>query len=199
MKRKFSVFINPGHSRQGKPDPGAVNHILGLRECDIAESIGYKLSEYLFENDVNTITMQDDNLCGELGGASVCGSANTCGADVFVSIHCNAFNGMARGFETLCYSEQSGGFRLAQKVHAGIALKLGTIDAEMPDRGIKERPDLAVLRETSMPAVLVELGFIDNPQDAWILEEKQDELARAICEGIMSYERTWRESHGCKE
>ena len=60
---------------------------------------------------------------------------------------------------------------------------LGTVD-----RGIKTRPKLTVLRCTSMPAVLVEMAFIDNDDDCRLLTEKADEFARAIARGITDYE-----------
>ena len=53
------------------------------------------------------------------------------------------------------------------------------------DLGIFERPDLVVLRKTEMPAVLVEAGFLDNPEDNRQFDEKFDELAAAIATGIL--------------
>ena len=57
----------------------------------------------------------------------------------------------------------------------------------MHDRGIKTGDRLAVLRYTNMPAILVELGFIDNDEDAKVLEEYLDLFAEAIGEGILRY------------
>ena len=56
------------------------------------------------------------------------------------------------------------------------------------DRGIKSRPGLLVLRQTDMPAVLVETAFIDNDEDAALLTGKTDEFARAIARGVTDYE-----------
>lgn len=59
----------------------------------------------------------------------------------------------------------------------------------MVDRGIKERPDLCVLRETTMPAVLVEIAFISNQEDAYKLMYRIEEFANAISRGITDAEK----------
>ena len=56
------------------------------------------------------------------------------------------------------------------------------------DRGLKDRPGLYVLKHTDMPAVLVELAFIDNEDDAALLRDNQDDFARAIARGVTDYE-----------
>ena len=61
------------------------------------------------------------------------------------------------------------------------------IDPEFPDRGLKSRPLLCVLRATEMPAVLVECGFIDNDTDALILMNFQKDIAAAIARGVTDY------------
>ena len=58
----------------------------------------------------------------------------------------------------------------------------------MVDRGVKERADLCVLRETYMPAVLVEIAFLSNADDAITIRTKLREFARAIARGITDYE-----------
>ena len=59
---------------------------------------------------------------------------------------------------------------------------IGTID-----RGVKEMPGLIVLKHTDMPAVLVEMAFIDNDEDAALLVERETDFARAIAKGITDY------------
>ena len=98
--------------------------------------------------------IQSDNLNGETPSKpNVCGTANASGADVFVSIHCNsADNTSAKGTETLVYSTGGKAELLAKCIQSQIVHSLSTVD-----RGVKERPDLCVLRETIMgSAVLVE-------------------------------------------
>ena len=98
----------------------------------------------------------------------------------FVSLHCNAFNGTARGTETL-YRSYSG-HHLAEFIQSQIIRSVNTID-----RGIKERPGLYVLNGTMGTAVLVELAFIDNMEDLAILENDLDKMVRAIARGITDY------------
>ena len=97
----MKVYINPGHDR--KYDSGAVNPNSGLRECDVAASIGAKAMKYLVAAGCDCRLLQSDNLYYDSDyddrSVAVCADANDWGADVFVSIHCNACNGNARGTE----------------------------------------------------------------------------------------------------
>lgn len=178
------VFINPGHDRTY--DPGACN-VDGTREADIAWNVGEKVKSYLEAAGCECAIMQSDNLNWDSTyldrkDSAVCPTANDWGADVFVSIHCNAFNGVAQGTETLVYSFGGNSERLASCIQNQIINALGTVD-----RGLKERPNLSVLRNTDMPAVLVELAFIDNEDDVQLLKNHQDDFAAAIARGITDY------------
>ena len=94
------VFINPGHDRE--QDIGAVNPNTGLRECDVAATIGSLVQTYLETAGCEVQLLQSDNLAGETPDLPcVVDTANTWPADVFVSLHCNADSGCASGTETL--------------------------------------------------------------------------------------------------
>ncbi len=181
----MKVYINPGHDT--KYDSGAVNPSSGLRECDVAASIGAKVMKYLTAAGCDCRLLQSDNLYYDSDyddrTVPVCEDANNWGADIFVSIHCNACNGDARGTEVECYDSNSSGGKLAQCIQDQIVGALGTFD-----RGVKEMPGLIVLKHTDMPAVLVETAFIDNDADAALLKNKADKFARAIARGITDYE-----------
>ena len=183
----MKVFINPGHDT--KYDSGAVNPSSGLRECDAAANIGAKVMKYLVAAGCDCRLLQSDNLYYDSDyddrTVSVCEDANNWGADIFVSIHCNACNGSARGTEVECYDSNSSGGKLAQCIQNQIVNALGTFD-----RGVKEMPGLIVLKHTDMPAVLVETAFIDNGADATLLVDKEDEFARAIARGVTDYQQT---------
>ena len=71
---------------------------------------------------------------------------------------------------------------LADAIQAQIVNSLDTVD-----RGVKERPDLAVLKHTAMPAVLVEMAFIDNAEDCEKLINQQDKFAAAIARGVTDW------------
>lgn len=168
-------------------DPGAVNKMLELEEADIAYDIGVEVVGCLDEVGVHEVTlMQNDNLCGENGYNymySVCGTANRWGADIVVSIHCNAAaNKEAKGTECLVYSLGGPSEELAECIQRQIVNTFDTVD-----RGIKDRPDLAILRCTTGTAVLVETAFISNYDDALLLRDNIAGFGQAIAKGITDY------------
>ena len=178
----LKIFINPGHDMD--LDPGACAN--NIREVDIALAIGEKLKRTMEVIGYPCQLLQSDNLNGETKGKpNVCATANNSGADIFISIHCNsAANASAKGTETLVYSTGGKAELLAKCIQTQIVNSLGTVD-----RGIKERPDLCVLRETTMPAVLVETAFISNQEDAYKLMYRIEEFANAISRGITDAEK----------
>lgn len=180
----MKIFINPGHDQTY--DCGAVNNNYGINEATIAYDIGNKVAYYLNQVGYETQVMQSDNLYYDSPYIDrpypVCQAANDWEADIFVSIHCNAFNTIARGSETIVYQLGGESERLAGHIQSQIIDSLGTID-----RGVKENPKLIVLKHTDMPAVLVETAFIDNDNDALLLINNSDDFARAIARGISDY------------
>lgn len=108
--------------------------------------------------------------------------ANRSGADIFVSIHNNANpNPNIRGIETFYYSQR--GRVLAEAIQSELAGYLGAID-----RGTS-RASFYVIRETHMPAVLIEIGFITNPTDDYLLstESYRSGAAHGIFNGLVRY------------
>lgn len=183
----MKVYVNPGHDLEY--DSGAVNPTTGTRECDVARRIGERVKLYLEAAGCEARLLQSDNLCGwdcnrDDRPVAVCNDANEWGADVFVSIHCNACGShAARGTEVECYSSEGNGGLLAQFIQDQLTSSIDTFD-----RGINEMPQLMVLKHTNMPACLVETAFIDNDDDLALLTEQEDEFARAIARGITDYE-----------
>ncbi len=170
----MKIFINPGHDI--RLDSGAVNPIFGLKECDVVLSIGETLQNILLSNNNQVYLLQSDNL------ASVVTTANNWQADIFISLHCNAANRTAHGTETLVYKYGGMAERLATLIQDSIVSSLGTTN-----RGVKERPNLIVLNSTSMPAVLIELAFIDQEDDVNKLINCQEEFALAIYQGVKNF------------
>ena len=183
----MKVFINPGHAPNGQPDPGALNDFFNLRECDIALSIGKLVQRFLIRAGCKVKLLQSNNLNGESPGENIVQTANNWEADIFVSIHCNACDSSARGAETLVYNLTGEGHRLGCCIQRQLAETLQKIDPNFPDRGLKSRPLLCVLKSTAMPAALVECAFIDNDWDALLLMNQQTEIAAAIARGITDY------------
>ena len=168
----MKVFINPGHDVD--LDSGAVNPIHGTRECDVARDAGKLLARYLETACCDVRVVQSDDL------GYVCEQSNNWGANIFVSLHCNAFNTVARGTETLYKSFN--GQRLAECVQNQIINSINTID-----RGVKKRDGLWVLNGTDATAVLVEMAFIDNEDDHSLLMNNLDAIVRAIARGITDF------------
>lgn len=165
------VFINPGHAPNGVPDPGACRKYNGelVRESDIAASVGFAVVQYLQEAGVECMLYQNDSL------GRITERANLWGSDLFVSIHVNAGGGV--GTETFCYALGGRSHWLADCIQKQIISS-----CDMVDRGVKQA-NYYVLRETTMSACLVELGFVDS-SDIEKLLTMQDDFARAIARGI---------------
>ena len=167
------IYLNPGHDRH--LDPGAVNTAQNVRECDLAHELGEAVAAYLTRNGIAVTVGQNDDLY------AICGQANAAEADLFVSLHFNAFNGKATGTETLV-SGTPASILLGYCIQSNVKAVLN-----LPDRGLKERPGMFVLRNTAMPAVIVEVCFMDNDYDLRRYRQYADETARAIAAGILQY------------
>lgn len=169
------VYLNPGHDMFR--DPGAVNDHLALTEAQMARELAWLVQKRLDQHGIRNIVEQNDDLFGV-----IC-NANRWQADIFVSIHFNAFNGHATGTETfVSYTPHS--------VMAGHAIQQNICAVlELPDRGIKENMNLLVINSTTMPAVLVEVCFIDNDDDIKRYMERKEQAADAIATGIIQYVR----------
>ncbi len=166
----MKIFIDPGH---GGKDPGAIGN--NLYEKDITLSVSLELKSLLEKYGIEIKMSRSDDTYLTINERYQL--ANAWGADYFISIHANAGGGT--GTETLYYKADS-------KVYAQ-ALQSAFIDAMgLRDRGIKYRDNVGVIRWTKMPAVLIELAFIDTAADAEILKNKQDEMAQAIAKGFFN-------------
>lgn len=179
----MKVFLNPGHAPNGNPDPGAVNKYNGLRECDVAKKVSDLLEGYLTAAGVDVVgNLQSDSL------EDVCTESNISGADIFISVHCNsAVNEQANGTETWYHAHSISGRALAQCIQDQIVNSLETTDRETKGAtpGVN---GLYVLNNTNAVAVLVELAFISNTDDAILLADNADDFARAIARGVTDYQ-----------
>lgn len=170
----MKIFLNPGHSL--KYDPGAIG-ANGTKECEINAEIVKATAEKLkAAGHTVTVYQQKKRL------ADVAEMANASKAALFVSIHCNsAVNRNAHGTECWYYTGCPTGKRFATKIQLEIVKTLGT-----RDRGVKTSRSLYVLRKTTMPAVLVETGFLSNPAEEKLLNAKTAEIGEAIAKGILA-------------
>lgn len=172
-----TIAIDPGH---GGRDPGAVG-VGGLREKDVVSDIAYDVAEILEQLGARVIlTRSDDREIDLDPRVRIAERAN---ADLFVSIHANSISlerPDVNGLETYYYSS---GFQLAETIHDAI---LGQLN--MTDRGVRQAR-FYVLRTSSMPAVLIETGFVTGAQDAQNFANPswRSQMAQAIANGIMQY------------
>ena len=192
---KRAIFLDPGH---GGSDSGAVSN--GLREKDLTLSVYNKVSSRLASLGYSVLTSR--NTDKGVGLVDRADQANKSNADMFLSIHFNAGGrGASYGIETYYYMARpeytpainkdkhndperlEKSRKLAQKIQQSLVSKTGAYD-----RGVK-RETFAVLRETSIPSILVELGFIDNREEANKIKtnEYQEKLADGIVDGIVEY------------
>ena len=178
----MKVFVNPGH--MPGVDPGAVNEKLGINEADTALKAGKLVQQYLEAAGCDVKLLQSHNLNGEEPDyPNVCYAANHWPADIFISLHCNSVaNSAPNGTEVLVHNKWSRAGELAQCIQRRIIDTLHTTD-----RKVKENPNLCVLENTVMPAVLVEMAFISNDDDAQLLMNNLDDFARAIACGITDF------------
>lgn len=168
------VFLDAGH---GGTDPGAIG-VNNLLEKDINLQVAKKVEALLKNQGIDVRLSRTDDKNMSLTQRT--NMANTWKADCFVSIHCNAFNKLAKGIETFSLNQNTS--NLAKDVHS----EMLNTKAYTLNRGTKTA-NFTVLSRTSMRACLVELGFIDNVDDAKILVEKQDDLALGIAKGICKF------------
>jgi len=171
------VIIDPGH---GGPDPGAVG-IGGLREKDLVLPISIEVAKLLEQQGVQVILTRQRDI--DLDLEPRVRLAERARANLFVSIHANAINLRrpdVNGVETYYYTSGGG---LARTIHNSILDGLKT-----RDRGVR-RARFYVLRKTSMPAVLVEIGFVTGREDAANLSKPayRSQMAAAIARGILQY------------
>lgn len=177
----MKIFINPGHCPG--IDPGAVNGKYNVKEAIIALNVGEMMAKYLTAVGYEVKLLQSNNLAGETTGPNVCRTANQWAADLFISIHCNSHsNPEANGTECLVMNKWSRAADIAECIQNRIVSSLGTTD-----RKVKENPYLSVLKNTVMPAVLVEMAFISNEEDVQLLMNKLDDFARAIACGVTDF------------
>jgi N-acetylmuramoyl-L-alanine amidase len=175
------VVIDPGH---GGKDPGAISPI-GPREKDVVLPVSLEIARLLREAGHEVILTRQTDVFVELDDRAAI--ANRRDADLFVSIHADsADNRDARGFTVyVCRGASSGSETVANAVVQSLDSGSG-----LDSRGVRAA-NYRVLVRTECPAILVELGYLSNRQDASLLRQDavQKKLARCIAEGIDSFLR----------
>lgn len=174
--RGHAVVIDPGH---GGKDVGAIGPT-GLMEKGVTLDIALRVRRILLEDGIRVIMTRESDVFIELADRPKI--ARERGGTVFVSIHANAnVRTAVNGSETYYLTPLS--LSLAQMIQDELGRSLG-----LPSRGIKTASFL-VLRENTMPSVLVEAAFISHVQEEARLREEgfRERIAVAIARGITRF------------
>ncbi|HPT82815.1 MAG TPA: N-acetylmuramoyl-L-alanine amidase CwlD [Limnochordia bacterium] len=187
-----TIVLDAGH---GGIDPGAVSP-KGVLEKDITLAIARELEHLLSRAAVFVIMVRQGDY--DLADSSEqhlltrkrqdlerrVRIAEEAGADLYLSIHANFFpSSIWSGAQTFYYESDPAGERLAKCIQAELVKRLG------PNTRAAKVGDFRVLRDTSMPAALVEVGFLSNPREAELLADPayQKRVAEAIFAGLYNY------------
>ena len=186
MDRIYKIFVDQGHNPEN-PNAGAEAN--GVREQDVTYEVGVRLAELLRANPHFEVRLSRNSPTEQLGTSNATSlaarvnAANSWGADYFISLHCNASTvTTASGSEAYVYSVGSAAYYLGEQILSGLHYATG-----LPNRGVRTNPGLYVLRRTTMPAVLVEMGYLTNPYDSELLSTDPQSFARGIYNGIVDY------------
>ena len=200
VKGQYSktIFLDPGH---GGRDSGA--YYYNVAEKDLNMQVYRKLRKKLEELGYKVLTSRDSDIDVDFI-TERSRMVNKTNSDIFISIHFNATGSAyskSSGIQTYSYSDEpdypskinpywhnhpdrmSESKRLAAAIHSSLLAETGAKDA-----GLLER-SFAVLRETSKPAVLLELGYMDNFAENQQIQDShyQDKLVAGIVKGIQKY------------
>jgi len=168
------VILDAGH---GGRDLGA--SYLGRQEKDDTLALAFAVGRILNENGIEVAyTRASDIYQTPFQKAQI---GNESGADLFISLHRNSSPGENQysGVESLVFRNEGIKKELAENINRELE------EVGFADQGIRERPGIVVLRKTKMPAVLVEVGFINTTADNQLFDEKFERTAEAIADGIL--------------
>lgn len=175
------IVIDPGH---GGEDEGCIR--MDVEEKTVNLELAGRLAARLQDMGYRVaLTREDDRIFLSLEERVA--FAEEQGADIYISIHQNACQeeeSSVRGIETWYCGKTEGSRRLARLVHQGALEKTGA-----QERELCETEDLYVIRETSMPACLIETSFLSNSEERKLICDPvyQEKLAAGIAEGIDLY------------
>ena len=170
----YSIMLDAGH---GGRDPGAIYN--GRQEKDDTLRLVMAIGEILQNNGIDVQYTRTTDVYESPYQKAM--EANEAGVDFFISIHRKSFprDNEVSGVESLVYSLDGIKYQMAQDINE----QLETVG--FVDLGVKARPNLVVLRRTRMPAILVEVGFINSDVDNQLFDQNFTDIAQAIANGIL--------------
>ncbi len=184
---KIKIYIDQGHNPTSNHNTGASGN--GLHEQDLTFEIGTLLAQLLQSDGRFEIALSRptaDTVLGTDNPSSLearVQGAKDFGADYFISLHINSFESESANGIEVWVAEQEG-----TSYDFGSSLLQGMIDATgLRNRGMQLSDKLYVLVNATMPAALLEMGFISNSTDAALLSESPELFAEGIYNGILAY------------
>lgn len=170
----YSIMLDAGH---GGKDPGAVYN--GRQEKDDTLALVLAVGSILQDRGLDVLYTRTTDVYESPYQKAM--EANEAGVDFFVSIHRNSTEepDTASGVESLVYNKSGIKLEMAEDINEQLEA-VGFVNL-----GVKERPGLVVLRRTKMPAVLVEVGFINSETDNLLFDNNFNDIALAIADGIL--------------
>lgn len=172
-------YLDFGH---GGKDSGALGKN-NTKESDIVLKIGLILKEILEKSNEKVITTRENNTYYTLSQRFHKANKENC--DYFISLHMNSStNTSAKGTETWVYSLNSKISTLAKNLTSNLSKNLNT-----PNRGVKESKKFSVLKNTKMPAIIIEIDFISNPEieDLCKKEDYLQKVAQTIASTLLNF------------
>lgn len=180
------VIIDPGH---GGSDPGGLGY--GYQEKNVVLNIGKHMDDYFSKIPIQAKMTRTGDTYPSLADRVLFAKENN--GDVFVSLHTNALNGTANGTESFYYANTAATNPYVNESRAlAIYLQNRMVEVwNLRNRGVNPfgYGNFYVLRENTMPATLVEMGFLDNSFDIKYLsqEVERKKMGRALFLGVLDY------------
>ncbi len=173
------VVLDAGH---GGSNPGATYN--GRQEKDDTLALALAIGQILEANGVDVYYTRTTDIYEAPQRKAMEG--NAVNADYFVSLHRNSspYPNQYTGVESLVYNRYGEAARLAGNINARLE------NVGFMNQGVNERTNLVVLNQTDMPSVLVEVGFINTDADNRLLDQRFQEVAQAIADGILETVRS---------
>ena len=170
----YSIMLDAGH---GGRDSGAVYN--GREEKDDALRLTLAVGDILQNNGLDVEYTRTTDIYQSPYEKAM--EANNAGVDYFVSIHRNSFptDNIVSGVESLVYDLTGVKLEMAENINEQLEA-VGFVNL-----GVQARPNLVILRQTQMPAVVVEAGFLNSNTDNALFDENFEDIAQAIAAGIL--------------
>jgi N-acetylmuramoyl-L-alanine amidase len=188
--------IGPGSGELKVKDPGGTSGVVtGVREAEVVLAVSLRLRELLRGTGIRTVMTRTDTSGPGVGNVARAQVANRAGADLFLRVHADGSEDAARrGTHTLHPARIDGwtddiyepSLRAAELVQRELVASLGSRDL-----GLQERADLTGFNWSDVPSILVELGFMSNPDEDRLLTSPgyQNRAARGLCVGVVRFLR----------